>query len=94
MPLPDTTVCRVKGADGVEFHATSRNQHGTGFDIIVSNPIAGNVDILIYQVVCHEVPIEPSVSLTMEAISASNFLIAVQAGVSIAFHTARHSKFH
>jgi len=30
----------------------------------------------------------------MEAISASNFLIAVQAGVGIAFHTARHSKFH
>lgn len=78
----------------VEFHSSTRNDHGTGYDMIVSNPLDGRVDITIYQVICHEVPEEPSVSLSLPVTAAAAMLQALNAGILVGNQSARLKKFH
>jgi hypothetical protein len=92
--LASTTTYADVGEDGVKYHANYRNQHGTGFDMVVSNPLHGNVDLEIFQVVCNEVPEAPSVSLTLPVNAAHNFLMALQAGLQVAYHEAKLKKYH
>jgi len=96
--LPEDTQSEAKISyteDGsIEFNAFSRNAHGTGFDMIVSNPVDGFVDIEIFQVVCHEVPTEPSVSLSLPVSAAVNFMLAFQGGTNVALQMARLKRYH
>ena len=78
----------------IEYHASYRNEHGTGYDTIVSNPMDGRVDILIYQIVCHEVPEEPSVSLSLPPEAAAVLLQTINGGLGVAVHIARMKKYH
>jgi hypothetical protein len=59
---------------------TYRNEHGTGFDLIVSAPRQHMVDIEIYQVICHLVPEEPSVSLSLPASALAALMQALTDG--------------
>jgi hypothetical protein len=67
----------------LEYSTRYRNEHGTGYDLIVSNPIEGMVDIQITQVVCHE-PDEVTVSLSIPHEAALDMMRAMAYGVNIA----------
>lgn len=68
----------------LEYTVSYRNDHGTGYDLVVSNPVDGFVDILITQVVCHEVPDEPSVSLSLHHEAAVAMMRALAYGTQVA----------
>lgn len=78
------TVCSELG--DIEFHATYLNPHGTGYTVIVSNPLDGRVDIVFEQIVCHERPDEPSLTLSLPYHAALALLTALNNGVSVANH--------
>ena len=71
MLSPDVTV--------VELCVSYRNAFGTGVDLIISNPLDGNVDILMYQVICDIVPDEPQISLTLPLAEAQEYLATIKA---------------
>lgn len=84
----------VETQDGFEFHASARNTSGTGYDAVISNPMEGLVDIVIYQVICHEEPEEPSLSLSLPVPAVLGLLSALQGGVNVALYHAKLSKYH
>ena len=84
MLSPEALVIQNEEGD-IEFHASYRNTHGTGYDLEVSNPVPGMVDILITQVVGHEVPDEPSVSLSLPPEAAAALMRALSGGVHAAY---------
>jgi len=68
----------------LEYTVSYRNDHGTGFDLAVSNPVDGFVDIIIIQVVGHEVPEEPSVTLSIPHEAALAMMRAMGYGTHVA----------
>jgi hypothetical protein len=94
MDTYQSRVHTVETEDGIEFHAYSRNQYGTGFDLVVSNPIAGHVDIVLYQIICNEVPDEPSISMCLPVPAVLGMLQAMQGGANVAIYHARLKKYH
>ena len=58
-----------------------RNEHGTGFDLIVSAPQKYLVDVEIFQVICYMVPDEPSVSLSLPSSAVAALTEALSNGL-------------
>lgn len=78
----------------LEYTVSYRNEHGTGFELAVSNPVSGFVDILITQVVCHEVPEEPSVSLSLPYAAALAMMRALGYGAHVAATVERLKSYN
>jgi hypothetical protein len=73
MLLPDGTE---------ELWYSYRNELGTGYDMVLSNPVEGHVDIQIFQVIMNVVPAEPSVSLSLPMSAAIFFFSAIRSAVT------------
>lgn len=82
MHSPSGTLTLNEEGD-LEYSTSYRNKHGTGYDLIVSNPIEGMVDIQITQVVCHE-PDEATVSLSLPHEAVLDMMRAMTYGVNVA----------
>jgi hypothetical protein len=73
MLLPDGTE---------ELWYSYRNELSTGYDMVLSNPFEGHVDIQIFQVIMNVVPSVPDVSLSLPESAATYFLSALQGAVN------------
>lgn len=98
MPLleeGEASITILQDLDGsLEFHADYLNEHGTGHTTIVSNPENGMVDIVISQVVGHEVAECATVSLSLPPEAAAALLRALSAGLNVALQERRTRKYN
>ena len=80
----------LNGEGDLEYITKYRNDHGTGYDMIISNPIEGMVDFQFIQVVCHE-PDEAIVSLSLPHEAVLAMMRAMAHGVNIAAAAKRRN---
>lgn len=78
----------------VEYAASYRNDHGNGYDIVVSNPQNDLVDILLYQVVSHQIPEEPSVSLALPYEACIAMMRAMAFGADVVLKERRTKAYN
>lgn len=85
----------LQDADGsLEFQASYRNAHGTGYDLFVSAHSDQLVDILMFQAVCDELPEEPSISLSLPTEAAAAMLRALHGGMNLALQAKVRKQFN
>lgn len=78
----------------VEYFTTYRNEYGNGFDLTVSTPLDGMVDVVIYQSIAHTLPEEPSCTLTLPIAAASAMVNALYSGTRDAAERERLKKMN
>lgn len=74
---------------GWEFQSSHLNEHGTGYEMTVSTPMRGNVDIVFYQVICFQKARDPDFSVSLPFDKAADMVKALAAGTNMAWAAGR-----
>lgn len=79
---------------GVEFHTSSRNEHGTGYDLTVTVVDGGYVELLMSHIICGVEPDDPSLTLLLTMEQVSGILQCISGGASIAYQMQKRKECH
>lgn len=74
------------------LRSTYLNEHGTGYELVATASPGGRMDLEFYQIVCHQKPEEPSVSLSLPLAAAEDLVSTMAAAEHWAWMLAAASE--